>query len=229
MIRRFCISLAAWLFALSPLCRGDLVMYGDFETDNLFFIDVIEISEDPLPLYGLPSVAVNGLDFVAPGFSSQSQAGGVDFVNGRVRFTVAAKPGFLIDSISVDGFGSYFAFGAGSQVFTGATPFVQIGNDLFPGAYTFGSSANSNGAWSENLVINFPASQQVTFVMDNSLFTAAGGNGAAFISDQGISIRAAVSAVPEPATTLLLVLGSVAGFIIWRRNATHGQSTLRHT
>ena len=66
-------------------------------------------------------------------------------------------------------------------------------------------------------MINFPDAQQVTFYLDNSLFTLADASGAAFIDKRGVLITAnTVNAIPEP-TAMLLGIPVLAGICL-RRN-----------
>ena len=193
---------------------ADTLNYGDFTGSNVEFIDVTEISNDPLPLFGVPKVIGDSLDFPTPGFISESTAGDIDFLDGRLRFDIVAAPGLLIDSISLSEFGAYFNFGDDSISIASAIAFVQVGTQLFDASFVFEETGTGSGPWMEDLVIDIPNSRQVTFVMDNQLFTRADDAGVAFIDKKGLRIT--VQTIPEPATGLI-GLGLLSGLVIGRR------------
>ncbi len=219
MIRRLhCFALLLVPCFLVSSLHGNMVNYGNFSGNTVDFSNVMENSTSPLPLFGAPTVMGDTLDFDVPGFTSQSTAGGVDFLTGQLSFTVTATGNNLLDSISILEFGSYFGFGDDSVSSVAGSAWVQIGNQIYNGNFAFQNDGTGSGTWSDNFVINFPDAQQVTFYLDNSLFTLADASGAAFIDKRGVLITANTvsTAIPEP-TALLLGIPVLAGICL-RRN-----------
>src|SRR5262245_6656687 len=61
--------------AISHSAFGASINYGDFNGDNVKFLDVTESSDDPLPLYGAPTVSGDSLSFSPQQFFAKSQFG----------------------------------------------------------------------------------------------------------------------------------------------------------
>lgn len=206
--------------------HADVIPYGDFAGDTVNFIGVTEISAEDGALYGAPTVDGDSLNFLLPpGFISQSEDGGVDFIDGRLTFMVEAMDGFLINSISVDEFGGYFNFGEGSFSSVTGIAFVQIGDLVLDASFLFSDEATGNdpsfGPWSDGLSIEFDPTESITFFFDNQLFTTAADGGAAFIDKKDIKISVGTvpaGAVPEPTSGMLLI-GLCVGFAARRRRS----------
>ena len=205
--------------------NADIIEYGDFEGDNVNFLMVTEISNEVGPLYGAPTVQGDSLNFLLPpGFISQSEDGGVDFLDGRLTFMVEANEGFAINSISVTEFGAFFGIGEGSISLVNAIAFVEVDGQIFDGSFLFDSVADSDvdpttGPWIDGLEIFFPAAKKITFFLDNQLFTRAVEGGVAFIDKKDIVISVGTipqnGVIPEPSS--MLVLCGIAGLVTMRR------------
>src|SRR5262245_53442552 len=59
--------------ATSHSAFGASINYGDFNGNNVKFLDVTESSDDALPLYGAPTVSGDSLSFSPQQFFAKSQ------------------------------------------------------------------------------------------------------------------------------------------------------------
>ena len=205
--------------AFCSFASADIINYGDFEADNVTFIDVTEISLEDGALYGAPDVVGDTLDLPATGFISESVNGEIDFLDGRLSFMVEAAPGNTINSITLEEFGAYFTFGEESIASVGAIAFVEtLEGGLFTDEFQFtfdGSNGPDSGGWIESLTISFPETSKITVTLDNQLFTFADDPGVAFIDKKGVNISVGL-VVPEPTSSVLILMG-FAGLAYRRR------------
>ena len=207
---------------LGPLTvNADIIEYGDFAGANVDFIDVTERSDEVGALFGVPAVNGDSLSFMPENFNSQSEDGGVDFIDGALSFVVQGQNGFMFDSISVDEIGSFLDLGDASLSAVMAIAFVVVDGQTYNGQFEFSNLGDGTGPWLEGLTINFPSTDQAMFVMDNQLFTSADDGGVAFIEKGNITITVrnggqAFPSVPEPASGLLVLCGM--GLIAFRRH-----------
>ncbi len=200
--------------------HADVINYGDFNGDNVTYIDVTESSVDPVPLYGAPTVVGNDLDMPAIGFASESNNGEIDFLDGRLTFMIEADPNTTIDSVTLEEFGAYFTFGEDSIASVSAVAFVEtLEGDLFSGTFDFvttGSNLPDSGGWIESLTLEFPETTKITVTIDNQLFTFADDPGVAFIDKGGVNVILGTNVIPEPTVSMVLACGAL-GLITRRR------------
>ena len=217
----------------SALYADIVAVYGDFTSDTVEFVNVREINEDDEVLYGGP-LSTNGdtLSFGADGFISESLGNNsLDVLDGRLSFDVQARSGFLIDSITVQEFGSFTVIGDQSAASVRADGFATVNNVITSGsllAEEFGPAApfQNSGLFSEEFTISgLATSGVVRFDVDNRLNTAAfntGGNtnSSAFIDKKGFNVivNTIPVAVPEPASAVVSLLA--LGMLSVRRRRT---------
>lgn len=133
-MKRFCfassVSLAvAFSLSLSTSSQAS-TNYGTFVGTTVTFQNVTEWSPtgDPLPLYGMPTLVGNTLDFT-PSFFSSATGGASDTTDGTLSFLLKANPGNAISSVlfSERGDFTFSGIGAGNTlVAVTATFFVDI-------------------------------------------------------------------------------------------------------
>lgn len=197
--------------------QADEINYGDFAGDTVTYVDVTENSLEKLPLYGTPTVVGDELDMPGTGFVSQSENGGIDFLDGRLTFMIEADPGTTISSVTIREFGAYFTFGEESIASVAGLAFVEtLEGGLFSGTLNFevgGGPGPNPGLWQEEVTITFPETTKVTVTLDNQLFTFADNPGIAFIDKKGVDI---IPNIPEPGLATVLLAG-VAGIALRRR------------
>jgi hypothetical protein len=104
---RLIFAVSAVLFFSAAICQpsiGASINYGDFSGNNVDFIDVTESSQDPLPLYGSPTVSGDALSFSPQQFSASSASSVPvsDTTDGQLTFMVMAKNGQAITDISFE-------------------------------------------------------------------------------------------------------------------------------
>jgi hypothetical protein len=98
----------ATLAAVFPsLSMAAPINYGDFMGDTVTYVMVQEDSNsgDTPPLFGMPTVSNDSLDFNPVGFGASTTNGGVDVTDGNLAFMVVAKPGNAIANIKFNEFG----------------------------------------------------------------------------------------------------------------------------
>ena len=206
------------LFATQSTLHADII-YGDFMSDTVNFTSVREINEDGVALYGAPDIAGDTLTFGADGFISNSVSNNnIDVLDGRLSFSLQAKPGFIIDSIDFQEFGSFTVVGDQSISSVRADGFATVGGTITGGSLLveeFGVSApvSNSGQYIEGFTIDFSDTTGVVrFDVDNRLNTAAfnsGGNtnSSAFIDKKGVVITVnTIPAVPEPSSAVVSLL-----------------------
>ncbi len=205
---------AAGALAIASVAHAGDINYGDFVTDNMFFTNVTESNTDNTGLFGFPGVdsAGDGLIFPGTGFQSLSFNGGVDFLDGRLTFTVTADPGQFIESITIAESGSFANSGVTAISSVQTIAFVESGGDLYSDTFGQNWNGDSAGDWQDSLTINFAATTSIVLTLDNRLFTSADADDQAYIDKQNISIH--VNMVPVPGTLAVL---SLAGLGVRRR------------
>lgn len=212
---RFRIIALFLVLSIGAYSQADEINYGDFEGTTVTYIDVTESSLEELPLYGMPNIVGNNLNMPGTGFTSQSQDGQVDFLDGRLTFMVEADPGTTFSQIVIEEFGAFFTFGESSISTVNAVAFVQtLEGDVVAGNYQMnfqGGDLPEGGDWLRTLTITFPETTKITVTLDNQLFTFADDLGVAFIDKKGVNIK-----IPEPSTAGVLALGLV-GVMLRRR------------
>ena len=234
-----CVAFSIFFAILSLLANQSAlyadIVYGDFTSDTVEFINVREINLDNEALYGAPlSTNEDTLSLGANGFISNSVSNNsLDVLDGRLSFDVQARPGFLIDSITVQEYGSFTVVGDQSAASVRADGFATVNNNVTLGSLLveeFGPAApfQNSGPYSEEFTISGLATGGVVrFDVDNRLSTAAfntGGNtnSSAFIDKKGFNVVVntipATAAVPEPASAVVSLLAF--GLLSVRRRRT---------
>ncbi len=100
------LALASCLIATSA--RAASISYGSLAGTNVMFNNIVESSTtDPPPLYGTPTATGNALVFNPPSFGAFASNGGLDFTDGTLNTSIAAKAGQSISKIVVQEFGDY--------------------------------------------------------------------------------------------------------------------------
>ncbi len=90
------------------------INYGDFVGTTVQFMQVTEDSTtDPVPLFGVPTVAGDALDFNPTNFVSSSSAGASDTTTAVLDFYIEALPGNFVDEVLFYEAGDYTIFGTG--------------------------------------------------------------------------------------------------------------------
>jgi hypothetical protein len=148
--------------AISHSAFGASINYGDFSGDNVQFLDVTESSDDPLPLYGAPTVSGNSLSFSPQQFFAKSQFGSPinDTTDGQLTFMVQADVGQAVTDIkfteggalSVSGLSTatndtYVDVSAPGFVTVTAVDGVGINPVAIPVDFKFNFGVGGNGTW----------------------------------------------------------------------------------
>ena len=79
------------------------INYGTHMGTEVSYVNVTEDSgaDEPLPLYGPPTVTGNSIDFNPTGFDAASSNGGSDVTDSNLVVRIVAKPGFVIESVQL--------------------------------------------------------------------------------------------------------------------------------
>ena len=87
---------------LSQPALAAQINYGTHMGTHVTYVNVTEDSgaDEPLPLFGAPTVTGNSIDFNPVGFDAVSANGGSDITDSNLTFMVTAKSGSRISSIS---------------------------------------------------------------------------------------------------------------------------------
>jgi hypothetical protein len=98
--------------ALAALHANDAyavpINYGSFTGTNVIYTNVSEEATTPpdtSPLFGPPTVTDDSIDFDPLGFAAASSNGGSDLTNGNLVFGITAKPGSVIEFITLSEIG----------------------------------------------------------------------------------------------------------------------------
>ncbi len=96
--------LAGGILALALVAQPSFaaqINYGTHMGTHVTYVNVTEDSgaDEPLPLFGAPTVTGNSIDFNPVGFDASSSNGGADITNSNLVFMVTAKSGSRIQSI----------------------------------------------------------------------------------------------------------------------------------
>ena len=114
------LTLAASLcLGLATSTRAAPIDHGNFTGEGVLFVAVSEDSltdPDALPLFGLPTVSGDSLDFNGISFGSTPDGSGIDITNGNLTMGIEAQGSGVIDSISVLEAGDYTLFGVPDSV-----------------------------------------------------------------------------------------------------------------
>jgi hypothetical protein len=236
----FCFSVVS-LLALSclslPAAKATII-HSNVSGATIDFIDISEGSPtgDPEPLYGQPFASGDNLIFpTTASFSASSLDGGPsDQTDGKLTFTMMAKPGSTISAFNYsegglttlnapfnggDAFTQVIAFAAVKVLEINNSPVslpaIQSFMAVSPlgGQYLLSSIGGTSYAtgWSGTLSLPLPAGTTKALVtLNNNLFAASLGTGSrAFIDKKSFDIDID-TIVPEPSTVLLTATAMLA-------------------
>ena len=184
-------ALVLALLACAPAVQAASISYGNFGpvAPGLTFTNVTESSgTDAVPLYGVPTPYVTGLDFDPKGFVASGAGGAADITDGQLNFGVSGQVSgqniVAIKGISLSEGGDFTLIGTGTaatQVVGGAILGVKITEidgvavtpiNLAPSnasvTYTLPANAGAVQPWSLGILIDIEAqllSQSVPFVV----------------------------------------------------------------
>jgi hypothetical protein len=147
------------LAALLAPARAAQINYGSHMGTNVTFVNVTEDSgaDEPLPLFGAPTVTGNSMDFNPTGFDSSSTDADSDITDSNLVFMVTAKSGSRIESLTLTEAGDTTqsgnvppgSMGTASAVFASGVldihevDFVGINHISVPFAFTFSPSGGT--------------------------------------------------------------------------------------
>ena len=212
-MRRHCpmVFVAFLLTSFSTILIADTINYGDFRNEKISFFDVRETyssnPDNPGPIFGAPEMDGDMMRFYTEEFRVQGANSQIGFVDGRLTMTLEADPGCLIGSINVREFGSYFLDGADSSARIHALGVVEIDGDLYSDSFALEFNGTGQGSWQEDLLIQFPPTDRLTFTLDQQLFASGGGIGLGFTDNLGTLLSANFAATPEPQSIFVCLLG----------------------
>jgi hypothetical protein len=91
------------LALLAPTASGAQINYGTFMGTDVSYVNITEDTgaNEPLPLFGSPTVTGNSIDFNPVGFDAVSSNGGSDITNSNLVFMVTAKSNSRIQSLTL--------------------------------------------------------------------------------------------------------------------------------
>ncbi len=211
--------IVAVLGLLCCLGRGleaETVVHGDFESNALFFNNVNETANEAIfPLFGTPTLQGNSLIFSNPAFAASVGENSLDFIEGRLGISIAAKNGKQIHGFELTEFGSFVNSGDDMDVFVSALAFATADGTVYSAEFQDWDNAAGQGEWSGSLSVRFDRPvDSFIFSVGNQLFARAGaGSTASIMKDQ---IRLTV-AVPEPASASTLFGPVIAAWLACRR------------
>ncbi len=113
-----CAIVLSLALATTSLAPASTIPYGDFSGTTVKFLNVSESSNDPLPLFGAPTVSGDSLLFTPLTFLSESIKGDVGITDSHLALTIAADPGNVLDQISLKEFGDFTLIGAPGDLAT---------------------------------------------------------------------------------------------------------------
>jgi hypothetical protein len=185
---RLALTASVVLFLAAAICQPSLsasINYGNFPGNTVTFIDVTESSDDPLPLYGAPTVSGDSLTFSPQQFLAKSefQVPPSDTTDGQLTFMVQADGGQAITEISFEE--------GGALSVTGFTNIVTDNTRVDVSALGFATVTAIDGVAVDpvaipiNLIFNFGVGGNGTwrFVSEGSV------NGFLWEGDQVLDIK----------------------------------------
>lgn len=158
--KRFAIVAGAGLF-LAVFCQPLLaaqINYGSHMGTHVTYVNVTEDSgEEPLPLFGPPTVTGNSIDFNPTGFDAESMGADSDITDSNLVFMVTAKSGSRISKITLSEAGDTTltgnvapgSMGTASAVFASGVldihevNFMGINHISVPFSFTFNPSGGT--------------------------------------------------------------------------------------
>ncbi len=180
---------ALTMFAASPALAAS-INYGDFNDFPAGVVEYQDVTEssatDVIPLFGLPDVDVNKLDFDPQSFGSSASNGDLDITDGQLNFSFATLPGTGISSLQVSEGGDFSIFGGGASTSVNSGIYADVlitavnGVALAPGnqfnvigsASASFSSAGLSQPWNLGLLLEFGPALSLNGFAPGSLVTA---------------------------------------------------------
>jgi hypothetical protein len=238
----YALAFVAAVFLAVPAAQATII-HSNVSGATVDFTGISEGSPtgDPLPLYGQPIAVGDSLVFpTTASFSATSLDGGPsDQTDGKLTFTMMAKPGYTISAFNYAEGGLVTLnapFGGGANAFAQVIGFaaikvLEINNSPVnvPAIQSFmtvaplggqyllssiGGDSYSTG-WSGSLSVPLPAGTTKALVtLDNNLFAATLGNASrALIDKKSFDLDIDTELIPEP-TTVMLGLSAFIGLSI---------------
>lgn len=215
------VVLFAALLMATPATAATINLPDQMGT-NVTFTNITETSDDAttFSLFSGINAYNDTLDFDAFNFRQNSLALNPS-LDGRLDFTVTAKPGQFIQRVIVREVGSYTTINDGiAQVFLGGVGTgAQVGQGSSDSTtLNFGPGAGINsGLWDATISFdNFHQSEEVDIQLDNRLTTIGDINlGDYAFLDKKLVLVTVLTNIPEP-SSLAFLLGS-AGMVAIRR------------
>ena len=216
-----CVVWMSVFMLVTVAAAADIVTYSDLDGDFVLFQNLTETSTVEGPVYGQPTISGDTIRAPGTGFLSQSVAGDLDLVDGRLQLSIIADEGFQFDQITVTELGSFFGAGESALSIVNSFASVQSGGESFSGGVTLVQEGVGQGGWFGEYTISFPETDEVTLTLNNQLLTSAGLDAASFIegSSFSISVNAFAASVPEPGTATLSMI--VLAYVCLRRRRLH--------
>jgi hypothetical protein len=246
--RSLLVAVAALFSCFVQQSHADII-HSNVIGNSVWFTNISEGSPtgDTLPLYGQPISVADQLIFSpTASFSATSTSGGpANQTDGKLTFTVEAKPGAFIDALSFDEVGlTLLNAPFGGDAFTSVLAFAEVKvleiNHVgvvspatshffnFAPDSSFLHSADASGpsfatAWVGSLLVPMPVdATKVLVTVDNHLYAATVGVGTgALIDKKGFNVTVTPSGqphtVPEPAT-VAMGLVCLGGLLVRRQS-----------
>jgi hypothetical protein len=217
MTRAASLALIA-LVAFAATGRGDLVSHSPLSGDAVVFRSVASSSADLGFLPGTYWTSGNSLFITGRGFAAHASGNDFDFADNQLALTIQAKDGFRIDSLTFTSMGS-FSKSDHASLFAQAFGVAEVDGSLYSGGFDMSFDRLDHGGWLNSFTIHFPATNQVTLLVDEGFLAFAGLLESAMINSNSVRITANTVAIPEPATIGLVGLASCCGlgFAVARR------------
>ncbi|MCA1925197.1 MAG: PEP-CTERM sorting domain-containing protein [Thiobacillus sp.] len=186
-----------------------------------------------LGLFGTPGVAGNTLFFTPTSFDALSAGGagsGFDLTKQTINVRVTARDGFNFDSVKLAERGDYLLLGTGATVDVGgqlrvfdlAMPAHDRTAAILPAApLTMTGFPTQN--WSANAMVNvadWTGAKSLNVTLENILVASSVPGSLGFVEKKFAGLDIAVTPVPEPEVTAMLLAGlGLVGFMVSRRRS----------
>ncbi len=249
------VALSACAFFAPMQVDGANIVYAPQSGATVNFTSITESSMEPTTqvplngLYGQPTaygdvLVFDNLNFRAQSTGPQRDFDFVDFVDGQLNLTIAAKANQFISTLLLSEDGDYtlqqslIAPNAAAAQVIVPTVIIRVlernGSPVAPTTYyspmTFStgslfsitaSDPSEYGVFSGSAAVNlvsltgFSDITRIAVSYDNQLYAESLPNASAAIAKKGVTVEVGTDGVPEPAT--LSIFGGLAGFALLRR------------
>lgn len=202
------------------------ISYGDFlgAGSNPDILDVSEDSPDTgLPLFGSPIRVGNQLLFFPTQYASSASGGASDTSTGILSMIIQAKPGNVLDKITIQEFGDWTLSGVGSAATSvSASGTLTATNLLGPGVYSDVMGVNpgspislpgpSSGTWDGLVYLDLTGLglTRIELVFENVLEATSEPGTTSFIRKNVISGPSVAVIIPSPSAFGLLGMAGMA-------------------